>query len=369
MPELYYEALTPTGQVTHGVLDADSLSDASAKLAACDLTPRYLSERVPLRAEAPAELSAVEQETREALRILAATSTSAALRRQAKAWIQEGELDASHSGRDFLETLLQYGERLGDPLTAMWPVIDIDRELQRSIRESRGKIVYSYVVLVICCALICAIDMIIGAEYRRMFEEFELRLTMWNAVLLQSGPVFWGVTGFLLVAPIMATVARGFFSQQIGFDRGLDAVSLWGPWRRWGYTAQALAYLGAMLKAGKPLPEACEAAASVLPRPFAAWQLRHCAERTREGAPLAIACRDAQVHPLVIPFLVASERQSMLPQGCFTASRLLLERGRRRRRFLGYVVESFALVFVLVSVLALFTSYLTPMYFLFRNLT
>lgn len=370
MPEFYYEAMDDLGQATRGLLLADSKEDLALQLAACELTVQNAEIAVPLAEEATASVVASPGEVRETLRVLSEATTNEKLRSQLQQFLTNSSANfAPIQASNFVSSLLIDCGKRGDALTALNPLIDFERDLGRVRKDAVGRFVYAYALLLMASCIFTATDVYIGATFRQMFREFQLKLPAMTQVMIQVGPVFWTLTVTLVAVPAAIFVARLLFKNQFWFDHGLDSVILWGPWRRWRYSAQALAYLSASLKSEIPLPQACEISADVLPRPFNAWQLRMLAQRTQSGASLAAACAAAKVHEMVIPFLLASERRSALPSGCMIAARLLLERCRRRRLFFAYFVESFAMVFVLVTAIAMFTSYLMPLFSLLNNLT
>ncbi len=370
MPEYYYEALESTGAVARGTLDADSETDAASQLAACELTPQRLSSTSQNSSEIATSTEAPPSEIRETLRVLEQATLNFRLRGEIRGFLAQTTMATPpNKEANFLSALLTHCRRVGDPLTALGPLIEFERDLTRVKTDSSGRFIYAYALLVFASCLFTATDYFVGESFRTMFREFELRLPRMTLLMLNIGPAFWGMTFALIVAPIFIFVARMLCWNQFAFDRGLDSILLWGPWRRWRYSAQALAYLGSSLKSGLPLPQACEVAADALPRPFNTWQLRELGHRIEEGATLESACATAKVHSMVMPFLLASERHNDLPAGCMTAARLLLERCRRRRMFFAGFIESFAMVFVMVTALAMFASYLLPMFGLITNLS
>lgn len=379
MPEFYYEAIPyegksytgsqPGGSSTSGTIVADSEVDAAEQLAACDLVLQRGISPPPSLAEVGASGQAPQSEVRETLELLAQGTLNGKLRREIRRFLADEQSGAA-SGKqsEFVNGLLTHCRNAGDPLSAMGPLIEFERDLGRVKNDSSGRFVYAYGLLLFASCLFSFTDYYVGDTFRAMFHEFALRLPAVTIFMMQVGPLFWSLTISLVAAPIFIFFLRALFGNQIWFDRGLDSVIMWGPWRRWRYSAQALAYLGSMLKSGATLPNACDAAADVLPRPFNAWQLRKLADRIEAGASLESACAIAKVHLMVIPFLLASERQNRLAEGCLTGARLLLERCRRRRMFFAYFVESFAMVFVLITALALFASYMWPVYMLLNSL-
>jgi type II secretory pathway component PulF len=363
MPEYYYEAIAEHGEATHGLLAAESQEDLAEQLAACELTLRRVDSAAPLAGEVTDAAGAPLTEVRETLQVLSQATRNAKLRGQIRAWLHRNEATAAPAKpTDFVSALVLHGEMTGDPLSALGPLIEFERDLLRVRKDASGRFIYAYALLLFASCVFTTIDIFVGETFRTMFVEFELKLPSVTLLMLQVGPFFWSMTVTLASLPIILFLARLLFKNQFWFDRGLDCVILWGPWRRWRYSAQALAYLGSALKAEIPLPLAAELASGVLPRPFNTWQLQELGRRTAAGARLEASCFAAKVHAMVVPFLRASERQSALANGCMTAARLLLERCRRRRMFFAYFIESFAMVFVLVTAIALFTSYLLPIY-------
>lgn len=370
MPEVYYEALESTGALTRGTFDADSDADAAARLAACELVLQRTTSPPPAMAQAGAAGESPQSEIRETLLLLAQATPNAKLRKEIREFLRLDEGGAARpTGNAFLNALLAQCRLAGDPLTALGPLIEFERDLSRVKNDSMGRFVYAYGLLVFASCLFSLTDYFMGESFRVMFRDFQIQLPTITLIMMNVGPLFWSMTISLISAPILILMARALFGGQIWFDRGLDRVVLWGPWRRWRYSAQSLAYLGSALKPGGALPQACEAAADMLPRPYAAWQLREIGHRIESGATLQAACTAAKIHAMVTPFLLASERQGHLPEGCMTGARLLLERCRRRRMFFAYFLESFAMVFVLVTALALFASYMWPIFALFDALT
>jgi type II secretory pathway component PulF len=370
MPEYYYEALESTGAVTRGTLDAESELDAAAQLAACELAPQRVTSSSPRSVELATSAEAPTSEIRETFRVLGEATLNFRLRREIRDFLAHHQVDLQPAKRvNFLSALLAHCRQIGDPLTALGPLIEFERDLTRVKTDSSGRFIYAYALLVFASCLFSATDYFIGESFRTMFREFELKLPQMTILMLNVGPLFWGMTFTLITIPLFVLVARALCWNQFAFDRGLDSILLWGPWRRWRYSAQALAYLGSSLKSGFTLPQACEVAADALPRPFNAWQLRELGRRIEAGATLEAACATAKVHSMVMPFLLASERHHELPAGCLTAARLLLERCRRRRMFFAGFIESFAMVFVMVTAIALFASYLLPLFSLITNLS
>lgn len=370
MPEFYYEALETTGAVARGTLVADSEIDAATQLAACELTPQRVQASTSPSIDAAVSTATPQTEMRETLRVLEEATLNFRLRRQIREFLHHAS-DQAHSlkGMNFVSALLAHCRQAGDSLTALGPLIEFERDLTRVKTDSSGRFIYAYALLVFASCLFTATDYFIGESFRTMFREFELKLPRMTTIMLQVGPAFWGMTISLIAFPLFVFVVRLLCWNQFVFDRGLDSILLWGPWRRWRYSAQALAYLGASLKSSISLPQACEASAEVLPRPFNAWQLRELGRRIEAGASLESACASAKVHSMVMPFLLASERHRDLSSGCTTAARLLLERCRRRRMFFAGFLESFAMVFVMVTAIALFASYLLPLFSLITNLS
>lgn len=379
MPEFYYEAIPyegksytgsqPGGSSTSGTLVADSELDAAEQLAACELMLQRGISPPPSLAEVGGSGPAPQSEMRETLELLAQATLNAKLRREIRQFLSN-EKSGTAPGKqsEFVNGLSAHCRSAGDPLSALGPLIEFERDLGRVKNDSSGRFIYAYGLLLFASCLFSFTDYFVGETFRAMFREFSLRLPAVTLFMLHVGPLFWSLTISLIALPILIQISRVVFRHQIWFDRGLDSVIMWGPWRRWRYSAQALAYLGSMLKSGATLPNACDAAAEILPRPFNAWQLRKLADRIEAGASLESACATAKIHQMVIPFLLASERQSRLAEGCLSGAGLLLERCRRRRMFFAYFIETFAMVFVLITALSLFASYMWPVFMLLTSL-
>jgi type II secretory pathway component PulF len=367
MAEIYYEALTSSGAATRGIFDLDSTEHAETQLAACELSPTIFTT-APSGATTEQTAAPQATEIRETLRALAVATMNRNLRREIQSFLTRREASPSAKST-FVGALLMHCQITGDSLTALGSLIELERDLRRVKSDGVGRIYYAYGLLIFASLLFGLTDQFVGSTFRVLFQELSVSLPSITLWMLQIGPFFWGLTIFLIAAPCVALLARTILSNQLPFDRGLDAVILWGPWRRWRYSAQAMAYLGSTLKSGLPLPEACVAAAEVLPRPFNKWQLQELGRRTTAGARLEAAFEAAKLHSMVIPFLLAAERQSNLAGGCMSAARLLLERCRRRRLFFAYFIESASMVFVLVTAIALFASYLLPVFSLIEALS
>jgi len=236
MPEIYYEAIGPSGVLTSGTIVADSEVDAAEQLAACELVLQRRMSPPPSLAEVGGSGDSPQSEVRETLELLAQATLNGKLRREIRQFLtneKSGTAPGTGKQSEFVNGLLKHCRSAGDPLSALGPLIEFERDLGRVKNDSSGRFVYAYGLLLFASCLFSFTDYFVGETFRAMFREFSLRLPAVTLFMLQVGPFFWSLTTALVTVPILLQCPRAPFWNQIRFDRGPDSVLLWGPWARW----------------------------------------------------------------------------------------------------------------------------------------
>jgi type II secretory pathway component PulF len=213
-------------------------------------------------------------------------------------------------------TLIWRGERAGRLRDAVARAADNRR---RAIRDSRASksgsgMQYALTVMVVLLGLVGLVGIKIIPKYIEIFEDFETELPWVTRMMFEWAGVFGPLlvlTGGVAMLGIIGWSTYGLF---------YSAEGVAGPLRRWlepvwwrvpvlSHSTRSRALADACftieqaMRAGRPLPEAIDAARHPAQSGVLDRRLRRLAEGLRRGRPLPDAARAARLPALVVGML------------------------------------------------------------------
>ncbi|MFA7665372.1 MAG: type II secretion system inner membrane protein GspF [Burkholderiaceae bacterium] len=394
MPAFRFEAADPAGQISQGVLDADSARHARTLLRARGLTPLSVAsvqESSAARSSAllaprlkAAELALV---TRQLASLLAARlpieQALGAVVEQAERSSVRDRFAAVRSeviaGQTLTQALARYprdfpdvyralvaaGEQSGDLASVMLRLADYVES--RTALQQRIVLAFTYpaIVTVVATLVIIALLTYVVPQVVSVFAQTRQELP-WLTVGLIAVSDFARNWGWLvLIAGLAAFVAWRFAlrspSFRLAWHARLLRMPVLGRLVLGLNTARFASTLGILTRSGVPLIRALEAGARTLGNDALRDTVDEAIERVREGAPLARSlAAGKRFAPVMIHMIASGEATGELPEMLERTAEQLSQETERRTLALTSLLEPLLILLMGAVVLVIVLAVLLP---------
>jgi type IV pilus assembly protein PilC len=330
MPKYAYVATNPSGATVKGTIDADSAVRARNDLVGRELSVLQVKERKSLaqieitpKKVKPQDLMMFSRQMGSFLRagipILDALDmlTEDATNSQLKQVLVEVS-DDLRAGRTFADAMARHSEafpsyylgilrsaelsgNLDTVLEQLATYIERDLEVSRSIKSA---LTYPMVVLVMAIGTVILLVSYVLPRFKDFFDDFNATLPLPTRILLAIGDFFdkWGLV--VLVAFVAIMVILYFYLRTEVGKRGRDAFVLRLPLVRdiikYSVSERYCRILGAMLRAGVPVPEASTSALEATNNLVFAEQLSIAREATLRGEGISRPVMETGLFPVPV---------------------------------------------------------------------
>ena len=330
MPKYAYVATNPSGTTVKGTVDAASAVRARNDLAGRNLSVVEVKERKSLtqieitpKKVKPQDLMMFSRQMGAFLRagipILDALEmlTEDASNSQLQQVLVEVS-DDLRAGRTFADAMARHSQafpsyylgilrsaelsgNLDTVLARLADYIERDLEVSRSIKSA---LTYPLVVLVMAIGTVILLVSYVLPKFKEFFDDFDAELPLPTRMLLAIGDFFqnWGLV--LLVVAVVLTVLLYFYLRTDAGKKSRDALVLRVPLIRdvirFSVAERYTRILGAMLRAGVPVPEATSSAIEATNNRVFAEQLSVAREATLRGEGISRPVMETGLFPLPV---------------------------------------------------------------------
>jgi len=393
VPAYRYEAADASGQLTRGVIDADSprhargllrdrglaplevsaVQDAAqgagrgigARLGAAELSlatrqlASLLSARLPIEQALDA---VVEQAERQSVR-----ERFAAVRSEVVGGQTLAQALAKHP-RDFPEVyraLVSAGEQSGDLALVMSRLADYIEARTALAQRITLAFTYPAIVTVVAAAVIVAMLAYVVPQVVGVFAQTQQELPALTVGLIATSDFVreWGLALLLVVVAALVAFRAALRSPsfRLSWHRRTLSFPVVGRLIRGLNTARFASTLGILTSSGVPLIRALEAGARTLSNDALRANVQDAISRVREGSSLARALKaGGQFPPLMIHMIASGEATGELPQMLERVAATLSQETERRTLTLTSLLEPLLILTMGAIVLVIVLAVLLP---------
>ena len=330
MPKYAYVATNPSGATVKGTVDAASAVRARNDLSGRNLSVVEVKERksftqieITPKKVKPQDLMMFSRQMGAFLRagipILDALDmlTEDATNSQLQQVLVEVS-DDLRAGRTFADAMARHGQafpsyylgilrsaelsgNLDTVLERLATYIERDLDVSRSIKSA---LTYPLVVLVMAIGTVILLVSYVLPRFKDFFDEFDATLPLPTRILLAIGDFFdkWGLV--VLVSIVVLVVLLYFYLRTDSGKKARDAFLLRLPLIRdiirYSIAERYCRILGAMLRAGVPVPEASSSAIEATNNRVFAEQLSVAREATLRGEGISRPVMETGLFPLPV---------------------------------------------------------------------
>jgi type IV pilus assembly protein PilC len=330
MPKYAYVATNPSGDKVKGTVDAASAVRARNDLLGRNLSVVEVKERkaftqieITPKKVKPQDLMMFSRQMGAFLRagipILDALDmlTEDATNSQLQQVLVEVS-DDLRAGRTFADAMARHSQafpsyylgilrsaelsgNLDTVLEQLATYIERDLEVSRSIKSA---LTYPLVVLVMAIGTVILLVSYVLPRFKDFFDDFDAKLPLPTRMLLAIGDFFdqWGLV--VLVSLVVIVLLLYFYLRTEAGKRARDAFVLRVPLIRdiirYSVSERYCRILGAMLRAGVPVPEASSSAIEATNNRVFAEQLSIAREATLRGEGISRPVMETELFPLPV---------------------------------------------------------------------
>jgi type II secretory pathway component PulF len=262
----------------------------------------------------------------------------------------------------YMAGLIRAAQRTGDMGLTLATWTENRRSGHHYWRTALAALAYPALSLLLALAIFLFFQTLIVPTFRRMFEEFGLKLPGATEFLFRTTKfleLFVVPTLFAIV--IIAIVIR-LAGGKSGWSWLLSNMPLLGRIWHWTGAIEMLRGLSLLVQKRVPLPEALRLTADGISDSYVAAQCRKLATSVEGGSSLTMSLVKLRTLPLSIAPLVRwGERHGALDEALRSAAEMLESRLRLRTTLLAQVVPPLVFVFVAICVASTFVSLFLPL--------
>ena len=385
MPKFRYQIQGDEGRSQPAEITADSEAEARRILAEKNIEPvnlTLLPQTIPALLVGEAEELAQHVATVSEANLPLATGLRAAA--------QEAQSRRLRSSLNYLASQLDQGISLGAALAATNTPEHLQRLLDsaakggslsqrlndllehyRTTRETwrlvTNALVYPCMILACSVFMYLIVQWIVIAPFREVYDEFELDLSSPTSLIFwwsEHGSI-WLTSG--LAISVVVTLLTRLVVGKARFRSILSTLPIIGPLWHWTGVAEFSRLLGAMIQERISLPEALRLTGDGLSDPQIAASCTKMAHAISAGKTLSsVISREGGLPATLGPLLHWGEQHDSIAEACQSAAELFETRARMRAALIRRVAPPSLLFVVVVNVILIIASLLTPLMGLIR---
>lgn len=237
-------------------------------------------------------------------------------------------------------------------------------------RSAIAALAYPALSLILAFAVFLFFEFMIVPMFRRMFDEFGLKLPQATAFLFQTTSFFERFAIPALILVLLVAVGTRLVGGRAGWSWLIGALPLVG--RIWHGTAVAemLRGLSLLLHYRIPLPEALQLTADGITDSYVAEQCRKLASRVEGGTSLTMSLVQLRTLPLtIVPLVRWGEQHGALEDALRSAAEMIESRLKVRTGILAQILPPLVFVLVGIFVASTFVALFMPMISLIQGLS
>jgi type II secretory pathway component PulF len=270
----------------------------------------------------------------------------------------------------YVAGLIRAAQRTGDTGLTLSAWTENRRSVYQYWRTVLAALAYPTLSLLLALAIFLLFQIEIVPIFRRMFEEFGLKLPAATEFLFRTTKFFE-----LFLLPLVTMIAALAIGMRLvggksGWSWLVGTTPLLGKVWHWMGVAEMLRGLGLLVRQRVPLPEALRLTAGAISDGYVATQCQKLAERVEGGSSLTMSLIRLRTLPLsIVPLVRWGEQHNALDEALHSAAEMIEGRLRMRTTLLALVVPPLVFVFVAISVASTFVSLFLPLISLIQGLS
>jgi type II secretory pathway component PulF len=270
----------------------------------------------------------------------------------------------------YVAGLIRAAQRTGDMGVTLATWTENRRAGQQYWRSAIASLTYPALSLTAALAVFVLFANLIMPTFRRMFDEFGLKLPAATTYLFHATDFMMTFLPLLGLLILIVAVGTRIVGGRAGWSWLVSNVPLLGNVWHWRGVAEMLRGLGLLLQFHIPLPEALRLTAGGVTDAYVAEQCRKLAGRVEEGSSLTMSLVRLRTLPLsIVPLVRWGEQQNALDQALRSAAELMEGRLRSRTHVLAQIVPPLVFIFVGLALASAIIALFLPMITLIQGLS
>jgi type II secretory pathway component PulF len=270
----------------------------------------------------------------------------------------------------YVAGLIRAAQRTGDAGLTLATWTENRRSAMHHWRSALVALSYPALCVLGAAGLFVFLEIMVVPVFRRMFDEFGLKLPKATAFLFRTTDFFdqFALPAGLLV--LLVLLATRLIGGKAGWSWLIGSMPLIGRIWQWTAVAEMLRGLGLLLQYRVPLPEALRLTADGITDSYVAEQCHKLATRVEGGTSLTMSLVHLRTFPLtIVPLVRWGEQHGTLDDAMRSAAEMLENRLRVRTGILAQVVPPLVFVLVGIFVASTFIALFMPLISLIQGLS
>jgi general secretion pathway protein F len=270
----------------------------------------------------------------------------------------------------YVAGLIRAAQRTGDTGVTLAAWTENRRSAYQYWRTALAALAYPAFSLLLALAILLLFQIQIVPMFRRMFQEFGLKLPAATEFLFKTTEFFELFLTPLIILIAATAIATRLFGGRPGWSWLVSTTPLIGKVWHWMGVAEMLRGLSLLVREHVPLPEALRLTADGISDSFVATQCKKLADRVEGGSSLTMSLVRLRTLPLsIVPLVRWGEQHNALHEALESAAEMIESRLRVRTTLLAQVVPPLVFVLVAISVASTFVSLFLPLISLIQGLS